>query len=82
MRDSFQDINFDQSMSTFQILNFYIKHIYSIDTHSIDTDDLKQGLLYESETNVMDNNEYFKHFLLLIMQAVAMFVVSIFLYSN
>jgi len=47
-----------------------------MDTHSIDTDDLKQGLLYNTETNIMDNNEYIKHFLLLIMQAVAMFVVS------
>ncbi|XP_060864971.1 lysosomal cholesterol signaling protein [Metopolophium dirhodum] len=46
----------------------------SMDTHCIDTDDLKQGLLYDTETNVMDNNEYIKHFLLLIMQAVAMFV--------
>jgi len=49
-----------------------------MDTHSIDTDDLKQGLLYETETNFMDNNEYIKHFLLLVMQAVAMFVVSTF----
>lgn len=49
-----------------------------MDTHSIDTDDLKQGLLYDTETNVMDNNEYIKHFLLLVMQAVAMFVVSTF----
>jgi len=47
-----------------------------MDTHSIDTDDLKQGLLYDTQTNVMDNNEYIKHFLLLVMQAVAMFVVS------
>jgi len=30
----------------------------------------------------MDNNEYIKHSLLLIMQAVAMFVVSTFLYFN
>lgn len=49
-----------------------------MDTHIIDTDDLKQGLLYETETNFMDNNEYIKHFLLLILQAVAMFVVSLF----
>jgi len=49
---------------------------YSVDTHSIDTDDLKQGLLYDTETNIMDNNEYIKHFLLLVMQAVSMFVVS------
>jgi len=49
-----------------------------MDTHSIDTDDLKQGLLYDTETNIMDNNEYIKHFLLLVMQAVAMFVVSTF----
>lgn len=49
-----------------------------MDTHSIDTDDLKQGLLYDTETNIMDNNEYIKHFLLLVLQAVAMFVVSIF----
>lgn len=49
-----------------------------MDSHSIDTDDLKQGLLYDTETNIMDNNEYIKHFLLLVMQAVSMFVVSTF----
>jgi hypothetical protein len=46
-----------------------------VDSHIIDTEDLK-GLLYENETNIIANNEYIKHFLLLVLQAVAMFVVS------
>ncbi|XP_025413139.1 integral membrane protein GPR155 [Sipha flava] len=45
----------------------------SVDSHIIDTEDLK-GLLYENETNIIANNEYIKHFLLLVLQAVAMFV--------
>lgn len=51
-------------------------------SHSIDTEDLKEGLLYASETNTVESNEYIKHFLLLIMQAVAMFVVSNYFYSS
>lgn len=49
-----------------------------MDSHSIDTDNLKESLLYEHETSTVNNNEYIKHFLLLIIQAVAMFVVSTF----
>lgn len=48
-----------------------------MDSHSIDTEDIKEVLLHESNTNTIDGNEYIKHFLLLILQAVAMFVVSI-----
>lgn len=51
-------------------------------SHSIDTDELKEGLLYESGTNLMDSNEYIKHFLLLVLQAIAMFVVCIFKNKN
>lgn len=51
-----------------------------MDSHSIDTDDIREGLLYEQEQNTLDNNEYIKHFLLLVIQAVAMFVVSTFFF--
>lgn len=47
-------------------------------SHSIDADEFKESLLYENGTNILDGNEYIKHFLLLVLQAIAMFVVSIF----
>ncbi|VVC29895.1 Hypothetical protein CINCED_3A002443 [Cinara cedri] len=47
---------------------------FNTDSHSIDTEDFKEGLLYVKETSSADSNEYIKHFLLLVMQTVAMFV--------
>lgn len=63
--------------------HFYIYYfiVFSVDSHSIDTEDLK-GLLYDNETNIIENNEYIKHFLLLVLQSVAMFVVSIFIFIS
>lgn len=49
--------------------------VNSLVSHSIDADEFKEGLLYENGTNIMDSNEYIKHFLLLVLQAIAMFVV-------
>lgn len=49
-----------------------------MDSHCIETEDLKENLLYEGDSNTVDNNENIKHFLLLVLQAVAMFVVSSF----
>lgn len=67
-------------MYIFKLILFYIPLSSSVDSHSIDTDDFKEGLIYVKETNSTDNNEYIKHFLLLVMQTVAMFVVSIFFF--
>lgn len=53
-------------------------HLYSVESHSIDTEDLK-SLICENETNIIENTEYIKHFLLLVLQSVAMFVVSTFI---
>lgn len=69
----FQELN---CISLFCNFYIYIFNNYSTDSHSIDTEDLKEGLLHEIEITEIDSNEYIKHFLLLIMQTVAMFVVS------